>query len=68
MRGVRAKYPKSGGHQLILDVQGEYISISCVFHRFRDLRKMGGYCIGEPSEWNPAKQAELRDTVPSWID
>lgn len=68
IRRVTAKYPMSVIEKLILDVQGEYVSISCVFHRFRELRKMGGYCIGEPSEWNPAKQAELRDTIPSWID
>ena len=37
-------------------------------HRFRQLRKMGGCCIGAPEDWNYAKQAELRDTVPNRID
>ena len=39
-----------------------------MLHRFRDLRKMSGCCIGEPSDWNHAKQAELRDTLPNQID
>ena len=42
--------------------------VSYTLHRFRDLRKMGGCCIGEPSSWNYAKQAELRDTIPNQID
>ena len=41
--------------------------IRYTLHCFRDLRKMGGYCIGDPADWNPAKQAELRDTVPNWV-
>lgn len=65
IRRVTAKYPMSVIEKLILDVQGEYISISCVFHRFRELRKMGGYCISEPAAWNSAKQAEYRDMVPN---
>ena len=68
VRRVTAKYPVWMIEKLILDVQGDYVDISCIFHRFRDLRKMGGYCIGEPSDWNPAKQAELRDTLPNRID
>ena len=54
--------------KLILDVQGEAVEVSYVLHRFRDLRKMGGCCIGEPSSWNYAKQAELRDTLPNRIE
>ena len=46
----------------------EYVDIRYTLHCFRDLRKMGGYCIGDPADWNPAKQAELRDTVPNWVD
>lgn len=34
----------------------------------RFLWYMGGGCIGEPSCWNGAKQAELRDTVPNGVD
>ena len=63
-----AKYPVSMIEKLILDVHTEYVDVSCVLHRFRNLRKMGGCCIGEPSDWNYAKQAELRDTVPNEID
>ena len=65
---ITDKYPVSIIEKLILDVQGEYVDLHCTFHRFRDLRKMGGGCIGEPRDWNHAKQAELRDTIPNRID
>lgn len=65
IRQAAARYPVSVIEKLILDVQG---SVRCVLHRFRNLRKMGGYCIGEPSGWNRAKQAELRDTLPNRIE
>lgn len=68
IRYVTAKYPISIIEKLILDVQRDYVEISCELHRFRNLRKMGGCCIGEPSDWNYAKQAELQDTVPNKID
>ena len=65
---VTDKFPVSIVEKIILDVQGEYVGIRYMLHRFRDLRKMGGGCIGEPSSWNHAKQAELRDTLPNRID
>ena len=68
IREAVKKYPVSLIEKLILDVQGEAVEVSYVLHRFRDLRKMGGCCIGEPSSWNYAKQAELRDTIPNRID
>lgn len=68
IREAVKKYPVSLIEKLILDVQGETVEISYVLHRFRDLRKMGGCCIGEPSSWNYAKQAELRDTLPNRIE
>ncbi len=60
-------YPMSIIEKLFLDVQGDQVVVSYNLHRFRNLRKMGGYCIGEPSDWNAAKQAELRDTIPNPI-
>lgn len=68
IRETVKKYPVSLIEKLILDVQGEAVEVSYVLHRFRDLRKMGGCCIGEPSSWNYAKQAELRDTLPNRIE
>lgn len=68
IREAVKKYPVSLIEKLILDVQGEAVKVSYVLHRFRDLRKMGGCCIGEPSSWNYAKQAELRDTLPNRIE
>ena len=65
---VTDKFPVSIVEKIILDVRGEYVDIHYTLHHFRDLRKMGGGCIGEPSSWNRAKQAELRDTLPNRID
>lgn len=68
VREAVKKYPVSLIEKLILNVQGEAVEVSYILHRFRDLRKMGGCCIGEPSSWNHAKQAELRDTLPNRIE
>ena len=66
VRQVTAVYPVSIIEKLFL--QDGRVDVRCDLHRFRNLRKMGGYCIGEPSGWNYAKQAELRDTIPNPID
>ena len=68
VRQVTAVYPMSIIEKLFLDVQGDHVAVSYDLHRFRNMRKMGGDCIGEPSDWNTAKQAELRDTIPNPID
>ena len=68
VRQVTEKFPISIVEKIILDVQEEYVDVRYMLHRFRDLRKMSGCCIGEPSDWNHAKQAELRDTLPNQID
>ena len=68
IKQVTARCPISLIEKLILNVQKEYVDVHYTVHRFRELRKMGGYCIGEPMDWNYAKQAELRDTVPNRID
>lgn len=68
IRQATKVYPVSIIEKLFLDVQDDHVDVRCDLHRFRNLRKMGGYCIGEPSNWNAAKQAELRDTVPNLID
>ena len=61
-------HPMSIIEKLFLDVQGNHVDVRYDLHRFRNMRKMGGYYIGEPSGWNAAKQAELRDTVPNPIE
>ena len=61
-------YPMNIIEKLFLDVQSVHVDVRYDLHRFRNMRKMGGYCIGEPADWNHAKQAELRDTVPNPID
>lgn len=68
IRQATAVHPVSIIEKLFLDVQGDHVVVSYDLHRFRNMRKMGGYCIGEPAGWNAAKQAELRDTVPNSID
>jgi len=50
IRHVMEKYPVSIVEKIILDVHTDYVDVSYTLHRFRDLRKMGGYCIGEPSD------------------
>lgn len=68
IRQATKMYPMSVIEKLFLDVQGDYVEVSYDLRRFRNMRKMGGYCIGKPADWNAAKQAELRDTVPNPID
>ena len=63
IRQVTKRYPVSIIEKLFLTVSDDHIDIQCELHQFREVRKMGGYCIGCPADWNPAKQAELRDTV-----
>ena len=67
VRQITAVCPVSMIEKLFLDVQSDHIDFRCEFHRFRELRKMGGYCIGCPDDWNQAKQAELRDTIPNFL-
>ena len=54
--------------KLFLDVREDGVAVSCELRRIRELRKMGGAVIGCPEDWNTAKQAELRDTLPNFID
>lgn len=65
---ITERFPLGVVEKVILDVHREYVEASYTLHRFRDLRKMGGCCIGEPTDWNQAKRAELRDTIPNRID
>ena len=68
IRQATKVYPVSIIEKLFLQVREDHVDVRCDLHRFRSMRKMGGYCIGEPSSWNHAKQAELRDTLPNSID
>lgn len=68
IREAAKAYPMSIIEKLFLDVRGDHVDVRYDLHRFRNLRKMGGCCIGEPSDWNHAKQTELRDTVPNPIE
>ena len=77
VRHITAKYPMGAidklvlmmdSGRIVLDIQGEFVDAHYTLHRFPELRKMGGYCAGEPADWNPAKQAELRDTLPNPVE
>ena len=68
VRHITAKYPMGAIDKLVLDIQGEFVDAHYTLHRFPELRKMGGYCAGEPADWNAAKQAELRDTLPNPVE
>ena len=68
IRRITSRCPAGTVERITLDVQGDFVDVTYTLHRFRNLRKMGGYCIGEPADWNLAKQAELRDTVTHPVD
>lgn len=68
IKQVTARCPIGLIEKLFLNVQGKQVDVHYTRHHFRELRKMGGYCIGEPMDWNYAKQSELRDTIPNPID
>ena len=68
IRQITSRYPEGVVEKIILDVQGDYVDVEYVLHEYRPMYKMGGYCIGVPSDWNEAKQAEHRDTLPNPID
>ena len=68
VRRITRKYPASAIEKLYLEVHKDYVDLRYTLHRYRELRKMGGYCIGEPSVWNSAKRAEFREMVPNRLE
>ena len=68
IRQATKVYPVSILEKLFLQVREDHVDVRCDLHQFRNMRKMGGYCIGEPSSWNHTKQTELRDTIPNSMD
>ena len=68
VRRVTEKIPIGLIEKLFLDVRENDVAVSCELRRIRELRKMGGAVIGCPEDWNSAKQAEQRDTLPNPID
>ena len=68
IRHVTDKYPMSIIDKIVLEVHGDYVDVHYTLHRFREVRKMGGYCIGEPADWHPAKPAAMRDTLPNPVE
>lgn len=65
---VTRRCPASAIDKLYIEVHEDHVDLHYTLHRCRELRKMGGYCISEPSSWNKAKQAELRDMTPNSIE
>ena len=65
IREVTRKCPASAIEKLYLEVHEDYVDVRYTLHRYRELRKMGGYCISEPASWNSAKRAELQEMVPN---
>ena len=68
IRHVTRRCPASAIDKLYIEVHQDHVALHYTLHRCRELRKMGGYCISEPSSWNKAKQAELRDMTPNSIE
>lgn len=65
VRQITQKCPASAIDKLYLEVHEDYVDVHYTTHRYRELRKMGGYCISEPKTWNSAKRAEYRDMIPN---
>ena len=65
IRRIISHVPASAVDKLILEVHEEYVDVRYTLHRYRELRKMGGYCISEPATWNAAKRAEYHDMIPN---
>ena len=65
---ILTEHPGKILEKVIFDVSEEFVDIHYTFCRQRNLSKMGGCCIGEPSSWNSAKRAEHRDTLPNSVD
>lgn len=68
VQGVTEQIPIGLIEKLFLDVREDGVAVSLKLHRVRELRKMGGAVIGCPEDWNAAKQAEQRDTLPNPIE
>lgn len=62
------KYPDRIIDKVFLNASEDDVSIRCTYHFPRPVAKMGGYYIGDPANWNRAKQAELRDSLPNPLD
>ena len=65
VRHVTSRHPASAIDKICLEVHEDHVGLRYTLYRYRELRKMGGYCISEPASWNSAKQAEQQDMVPN---
>lgn len=62
-----AKYPDRIFDKVFIFADEDTVSLKCEYHYPRSLARMSGCYIGDPTRWNDAKQAELRDTLPNPI-
>lgn len=68
IRSVTSRHSASSIEKLFLEIHEDYVDVRYTLHRFRELRKMGGYCISEPDTWNSAKRSEYLDMVPNSLE
>ena len=68
IRHATRRHPASAIDKLYIEVHEDHVDLRYTLYRYRELRKMGGYCISEPETWNSAKQAEYRDLVPNQFE
>lgn len=61
------KYPNRIFDKVFIIADENTVSLKCEYHYPRPLARMSGCYIGDPTRWNDAKQAELRDTLPNPI-
>ena len=64
---VTDKVPIGLIEKVYLDADGNDVAVSYELRKIQEKSKMGGYCIGTPEDWNVAKRAEQRDTIPNRI-
>lgn len=62
---ARNKHPDMRISSLIINVNGEYVDLTCYYDAvpFQRIRRITGYLVGDLGRFNDAKYAEVEDRV-----
>ena len=62
---ARNKHPDMRISSLIINVNGEYIDLTCYYDAvpFQRIRRITGYLVGDLGRFNDAKLSEVEDRV-----
>ena len=62
---ARNKHPDMRISSLIINVNGEYVDLTCYYDAvpFQRIRRITGYLVGDLDRFNDAKLAEVEDRV-----